>query len=273
VAFEYASRSSKGARSYQEDAAFVHVGGERHAAPAAGQSAEALTAVLADGMGGHAGGALASSTACTTFLDAYAASTAASADDVPTRLDAALKLANAAIGECVAENPALDGMGCTLIGTMFVGAGVEWVSVGDSPLFLLRGDEIVPLNEDHSLAPEIDKLAAAGRMTWEDAKADPRRHFLRSALTGVDMELVDRSHKPLVLEPDDVVILASDGIHTLEERDILRVVKENLARGPEAVADGLIAAVEAVGDLYQDNTTVVVVRVTGTEGARTPGTH
>ena len=254
MAFEYASRASQGARSYQEDAAIVRAGGAGQ-----GPHPQALTAVLADGMGGHAGGALASSTACKVFLDAYIAS----AGDVSARLDDALKRANAAIGECVEENPALDGMGCTLIGTVFGPAGVEWVSVGDSPLFLLRHGEIVLLNEDHSLAPEIDKLAAAGRMTWEDAKADPRRHFLRSALTGADMDLIDRSHRPLALEPGDVVVLSSDGIHTLSEPDILRVVNETVAGGPEAVADALLAAVEAGGDIYQDNTTVVVVRVNG----------
>ena len=259
MAFEYASRASQGARSYQEDAAVVRAGGEGRSSPTAGPHAAALTAVLADGMGGHAGGALASSTACKVFLDSYMGS----AGEVPARLDDALRRANAAIGGCVEENPALDGMGCTLIGTVFGPAGVEWVSVGDSPLFLLRHGEIVLLNEDHSLAPEIDKLAAAGRMTWEDAKADPRRHFLRSALTGADMDLIDRSHRPLALEPGDVVILSSDGIHTLSEPDILRVVNETVARGPDAVADALLAAVEAGGDIYQDNTTVVVVRVNG----------
>jgi protein phosphatase len=250
VAFEYASRASQGARSYQEDAAIVRAGGAGQ-----GPHPQALTAVLADGMGGHAGGALASSTACKVFLDAYLAS----AGDVSARLDDALKRANAAIGECVEENPALDGMGCTLIGTVFGPAGVEWVSVGDSPLFLLRHGEIVLLNEDHSLAPEIDKLAAAGRMTWEDAKADPRRHFLRSALTGADMDLVDRSHRPLALEPGDVVIIASDGIQTLSHAEILSQVEAHAARGPDAIADALLTAVDAAGDLYQDNTTVVVV--------------
>lgn len=260
MAFEYASRATKGARNYQEDAATVRAGAGDQLVPAAGRDLEALTAILADGMGGHAGGALASSTACNVFLRSFAA---ASAGEVTDRLDEALKLANAAIGQCVEENPALDGMGCTLIGTVFGPAGVEWVSVGDSPLFLLRHSEIVALNEDHSLAPEIDKLAAAGRMSWEDAKADPRRHFLRSALTGTDIELIDRSRRPLPLEKDDVVILASDGIHTLSEADIMRLVHENAAHGCEAIADALLAAVEGVGDIYQDNTTVVVIRVTG----------
>jgi protein phosphatase len=150
---------------------------------------------------------------------------------------------------------------------VFSPAGVEWVSVGDSPLYLLRQDEIVALNEDHSLAPEIDKLAASGRMSWEDAKADPRRHFLRSALTGADMDLIDRSRRPLPLEKDDVVVMASDGIHTLSEADIMRLVRENGPKGCEAVADAMLAAVEAVGDIYQDNTTVVVIRVTGPAAA------
>ncbi len=257
MALEYATRASKGARSYQEDAAFVRAEPGSAAADQNG-SASQLTAVLADGMGGHAGGALASSTACQIFMRAYETS----AGEVPARLGEALQLANAAIANCVEENPALNGMGCTLVGTTFGAAGVEWVSVGDSPMFLVRRGEIFLLNEDHSLAPEIDKLAAAGKMTWEDAQSDPRRHFLRSALTGAEIELIDRSRVPLVLEAGDVLVMASDGIHTLGHADILGVVDAHAAQGPDAVADALLAAVDAAGDLYQDNTTVVVVSVT-----------
>jgi len=256
VRLQYASRSSKGARSYQEDAALVT---DSQGAAAAGQhgGAEQLTAVLADGMGGHAGGALASSTACQIFMHAYATATG----DVRARLGEALQLANAAIANCVEENPALNGMGCTLVGTVFGSAGIEWVSVGDSPMFLVRAGEIFLLNEDHSLAPEIDKLAAAGKMSWEDAQSDPRRHFLRSALTGAEIELIDRSRLPLVLAPGDVVIIASDGIQTLSHAEILPIVEAHHARGCDAIADALLAAVDAAGDPYQDNTTVVVVAV------------
>jgi serine/threonine protein phosphatase PrpC len=243
VRFEYATGASKGARSYQEDTADVR------------ESPGALTAVLADGMGGHSGGALASGLACEFFLHAFATSSG----EVPARLAEALNLANAAIAHETAENPALSGMGCTLIGAAFGPQGVEWVSVGDSPLFLVRKGEIVVLNEDHSLAPEIDKLAAAGKISWAAARADPRRHFLRSALTGGEIELVDRSHRPLALQPGDVVILASDGIHSISHANIADVVAA--AQRPEAVAEGLLGAVAAAGDAHQDNTTVVVVRM------------
>jgi len=119
----------------------------------------------------------------------------------------------------------------------------------------------VLLNEDHSLAPQIDELAAAGKISWEAAQADPRRHYLRSALTGSEIELIDRSRRPLALEPGDVVILASDGIQTLPQAAILEAVQQCAAPGPEAIAEALIAAVAAAGEPYQDNTTVVVVTV------------
>ena len=245
MGFEHAIRASKGARSYQEDTAEVL------------ENSGALTAVLADGMGGHAGGALASGLACKFFVHAYATSSGEAAD----RLAEALDLANAAIAHEAAENPGLRGMGCTLVGVAFGPDGVEWVSVGDSPLFLVRGGEIELLNEDHSMAPEVDKLAMAGKISWTAARADPRRHFLRSALTGTEIDLIDRSHRPLALRAGDVVILASDGIHAISQADIASVVEG--ARSAAAIAEALLAAVAAVGDPHQDNTTVVVVRVEG----------
>jgi len=253
---EYATRASKGARSYQEDAAFVRADAGSEAAAQNGSAAQ-LTAVLADGMGGHAGGAPASSTACQIFMRAYETSSG----EGPARLGEALQLAKAAIAHCVEENPARNGMGCTLVGTTFGAEGVQWVSVGDSPMFLVRRGEIFLLNEDHSLAPEIDKLAAAGKISWDQAKSDPRRHFLRSALTGTEIDLTDRSHRPLALQTDDVVVLASDGIHTLDHSEILRVVTAYAADGPDAIAEALIRTVEGVRDPFQDNTTVVAVVV------------
>ena len=83
--------------------------------------------------------------------------------------------------------------------------------------------------------------------------------MLRSALTGTEIDLVDRSRRPLALLPGDVVVLASDGIHAIAHADIARLVSG--AATPGAAADALLAAVEAAGDPYQDNTTVVVVRV------------
>jgi serine/threonine protein phosphatase PrpC len=262
IAFEHASRATKGARNYQEDTALFWSG--LGAAPSAVEpssvatdNGSAVLAVLADGMGGHAGGAIASRMVCENFLKAYADKNGPNRD----RLFGALVAANQAIADTVDTNPMLSGMGSTLVGVTFGCDGIEWVSVGDSPLFLYRRGEIAVLNEDHSLAPELDRLAAAGAITEDEAKRDPRRHMLRSAVTGDDIDLVDLSRRPLKVEPGDYIILASDGVQTLEAAEIERIVSAYAEDGATAVANALIRAVEALKDPHQDNATVVAVRL------------
>lgn len=259
LAFEHASRATKGARSYQEDTALFWSGRDTRPASGAGEAVAdgPVVAVLADGMGGHAGGALASRMACDAFVKAYAGGDGANAE----RLIEALAAANQAIADAVAADPALAGMGSTLVGVTFGADGIEWISVGDSPLLLYRRGEIALLNEDHSLAPELDRLAAVGAISEDEAKRDPRRHMLRSAVTGDDIDLVDLSQRPLRLEPGDYIILASDGLQTLEAAEIERIVTAYADDGAPAVANALIRAVEALKDPHQDNATVIAVRL------------
>ncbi|KWT70960.1 putative serine/threonine protein phosphatase [Hyphomicrobium sulfonivorans] len=258
-AYDHAARATKGARDYQEDSSAFWPADKRGAGSAElplTASATRLIAVLADGMGGHTAGALASRMACKNFIAAYTDLNGSRSD----RLIKSLQSANDSIAAEVDANPVLSGMGTTLVAAVFTHEGVEWVSVGDSPLLLYRRGEIALLNEDHSLAPELDRMAAEGQMTPEQAKSDPRRHMLRSAVTGDELDLVDVSRKPLLLEEGDYVILASDGLHTLEVPEIERIVAAYANDGAEAVANALIRAVEAIRDPHQDNTTVMAVR-------------
>jgi protein phosphatase len=259
--FEHAVAATRGARDYQEDAAaFRPDGGEGVVLSSEGPAYDAGGfAVLADGMGGHAGGALASRTVCEEFLVAVAKHSGSSVD----RLIAALKAANKAVAGKIEENPLLAGMGSTLIGAAFGPSGIEWVSVGDSPLFLFRRGEVALLNEDHSLAPELDRMVAEGKLTEIEARRDPRRHMLRSAVTGEDIDLLDVSQRPLALEAGDYVVLASDGVATLDQNEIARVIQGYAKDGAAAVAKAIIRAVEAVREPYQDNATVLVVRAVG----------
>jgi protein phosphatase len=259
--FEHAVAATRGARDYQEDtAAFWPDGGNVMALSSDGPVYDVGGfAVLADGMGGHAGGALASRTVCENFLSIVADHSGSSID----RLIAALKAANAAVAAKITENPLLAGMGSTLIGASFGNRGIEWVSVGDSPLFLFRRGEVAVLNEDHSLAPELDRMVAEGKLTLMEARRDPRRHMLRSAVTGEDIDLLDVSQQPLALETGDYVVLASDGVATLDPGEIARVIQGYADDGAAAVAKAIIRAVEAMREPYQDNATVLVVRAVG----------
>ena len=262
--FEIATLASQGARRAQEDIALVWplptgVASTTTAALPAGLEGHAV-AVMCDGMGGHAGGSLASRLASEAFmLDVIADH--AETGDVRDRLFRALEISNAALADHIKDDPAVAGMGSTLVGVHLDDTGLHWISVGDSLLFLWRAGHMLQLNADHSLAPEIDKLAESGKITWEAAHNDPRRHYLRSALTGEEIEMIDLSEQAALLEPGDVVILASDGIHTLDADTICGIIGSSQQTSADAVAAELIRTVDAAEQPHQDNTTVVAIRV------------
>jgi len=260
--FSYAIRASMGRRRYQEDAAATWPGGgaclpaDLVARLPPARDGE-LYAVLADGMGGHVGGALASSLACAAFLF----NLTRTVGPIEPRLEEALQVANAAIAAKAGATPQLNGMGTTLVGVHLSADGISWTSVGDSPLYVCRRGSVIQVNEDHSMAPVIDRLVADGAMTPEEGEADGRRHMLRSALTGEVLDMVDATRQPFALEVADYVVLASDGLDTLSDDDIAGTVIAFDKSGAEAVADGLINATISAGDPHQDNVTVIVIRV------------
>ena len=279
LTIRYAVRASQGARSYQEDAAAVWpgVGAEPDMPPSplaprgVPPDGIVLAAVLADGMGGHAAGDVASNTICGIFLQRLGAEPAPVPDSMQARLARSLDAANAAIGATVEANPGLRGMGATCVGLVAHAAnldttgldtiGLDWISVGDSPLYIFRRGTLLRLNADHSLAPELDRLVAEGRMSAAQALADPRRHQLRAAVTGDDLDLIDAPDELLQLEAGDAIVLASDGLLTLDDEDIRRLIGAYRDDGAGAIADALIRAVDAAGAVHQDNTTVVVLVV------------
>ena len=249
-----AARATTGARSGQEDAFQLW--------PADGVGRPdgeggGLLAVLADGMGGHTGGAVAGQTACTTFAEVFSTATSAYEERLQTALDAS----NAALAKGVEENAALRGMGCTIVAAWLDGLGIRWASVGDSLLLLYRFPDVIRLNADHSLGSFLDEQARQNRITASEAKQHHNRNALRSALTGAKIDLIDLRSEPLELQAGDWILIASDGICSLEGDEIADVVYNFRQSTPAEMADGLIAAVVRKAVAGQDNTTVVAIRV------------
>lgn len=243
----FAALQITGKRDYQEDS--FGLLDERDLGLDRGEHAVLL---VADGMGGHVGGAIASDLLCKTFVKAYPRSSGPIVD----RLRDCLETANAAIAAAVAENPALDSMGSTLVAAVVASEGLHWISVGDSPLWLFREGQLERLNADHSMAPVLAELVAAGRMTAEQAARHPSQHTLRSVVMGDEMPLIDVSSR--LLEQGDRVVLASDGLLTLDEQEIADILKKTRDAPLGDSAAALIQAVEGAGHPYQDNVTVLL---------------
>lgn len=245
----FAARQIPGKREYQEDDYGLLDGRDLGL-----DGSEHTMLLVADGMGGHVGGATASGLLSKTFVEAYPQASGPIVD----RLRDCLEAANKAITDAIAENPELESMGSTLVAAVVASEGLNWISVGDSPLWLFREGKLERLNADHSMAPVLADLVATGRMTEEDAAQDSRRHSLRSAVMGDDIHLVDVSSQPVAVQKGDRLLLASDGLMTLSDQEIEAILKETQDAPLEDSATALIQAVEDAEQPHQDNTTVLL---------------
>ncbi|MEM6609800.1 MAG: PP2C family serine/threonine-protein phosphatase [Pseudomonadota bacterium] len=253
IGLDVSSALALGARTRQEDALVTSFA----------QGADVGFAVLSDGMGGHAAGDLASRIIVTEMFAELTLRTATGQlgdDDYPTLLRYAAEVANECLATHISANPSTRGMGGTVVVTLVVGNDLYWLSIGDSPLWLWRDGELTRLNEDHSMAPQIDMMVAQGLMDAETARNHPQRSCLTSAIIGENLAAIDCPTEPFELRPNDVVLAASDGLQYLPEAGISAILKRGARSESRALADALIDGISSVGDPEQDNTSVVVIR-------------
>jgi len=214
--------------------------------------------IVADGMGGHAAGALASTIAVEGFLASFA-DLRSKRTPLEDALQTALHDANARIALAQSRNPQTAGMGTTLVAAYVAPAGIAWISVGDSPLWLFRNGELYRLNEDHSLRGIVGK------------EAKGTANMLRSVLNGDPIPMIDCHAQPVPLEPGDLVVAATDGLLTLPEEQIATVLKAGGTSAPDSLTHHLLDAVEACRKPNQDNCTIVLAQMPEEDrGAITP---
>lgn len=199
---------------------------------------------VADGMGGHRAGEVASATA----LEALRAAVASG-----TGLGDAISNANSAVHAKAASDNALRGMGTTLTAVVPDGHGVLVGHVGDSRAYLLRDGELRQLTTDHSL---VEELVREGRLTEEQAAVHPQRSTITRAI-GVD-DSVDVDVYSVPLEAGDRILICSDGLTTmLRSDDIAGLLRRE--SDPTRAANLLVDAANEAGG--EDNITTIVIDV------------
>jgi len=173
-------------------------------------------AVIADGMGGHEGGQVASRIAVERVRDAYLAQPDG---DPRENLIAAFCEAHSAIQQYAHDHPELEGMGTTCTCAVLKNNQLYYGHVGDSRLYLLRQGAISLVTEDHSY---VQGLVRQGMLTPEEAAVHPQRNILTAALGTESAVPADFSQEPMPLAPGDVLLLCTDGLHGLvSDRDLL----------------------------------------------------
>ena len=211
--------------------------------------------IVADGMGGHRGGATASRLAAETVKAQFLGS---ETSDIPTALRDSLIRANARIYAEAQANPELRGMGTTT-SVLAVRGEQGWLAhVGDSRIYLVRDGEIRQLTDDHSL---VATMVREGLLTSAEAETHPRRNVLQRSM-GVAEEVEVDLRGPIDLQPGDTFILCSDGLHGLVKEPEL---KEIAAKPIEVAADEFLRRALERG--APDNVTVIVARVEESDGS------
>ena len=215
--------------------------------------------VVADGMGGHRGGGTASRLAVDTVKTSYLA---ADKDDVPAVLREAMTRANARVFTEAQSNADLRGMGTTTSALVVRGEKAWFAHVGDSRIYMLRGDEFKQLTQDHSL---VATMVREGLLTEAEAETHPRRNVLQRSI-GVTEDVEIDVVGPIDVQEGDVFLLCSDGLHGVLKEDELKEV----AKLPiERAADEYVRLALQRG--APDNVTVIVAKVVraGSAGEKT----
>ncbi len=205
--------------------------------------------VVADGMGGHRGGATASRLAGETVKAQYLGS---ETYDISQALREALARANARIFSEAQANPDLRGMGTTTSALVVKNSQAWFAHVGDSRIYVVRGDDIRQITEDHSL---VASMVREGLLTAKEAETHPRRNVLQRSM-GVSEDVDIDVNGPFDVQKDDVFILCSDGLHGLVKEPEL---KEIAALPIDQAATEYVKRALLRG--APDNVTVIVAKI------------
>ncbi|HET7397045.1 MAG TPA: protein phosphatase 2C domain-containing protein [Intrasporangium sp.] len=248
IALRYAARSDRGLgpKSRNEDSGY----------------AGPHLLVLADGMGGHAAGDVASSMIVGELapLDD---------DSVPAEqaiplLEAGLQRANSLLTRAMAENADLAGMGSTTIVMLRTGNKIAMAHIGDSRAFLLREGTFSQITKDHSF---VQQLVDEGRISRDEASSHPQRSVVTRVMTGQPEDEPDTSLREARV--GDRFLLCSDGLSDFVGADVIEEILRE-ARSPEEAADRCIEV--ALKASTRDNVTAIVADVVDAAGDDLPST-
>jgi serine/threonine protein phosphatase PrpC len=234
-----------------ESAAISHVGKIRSNNQDSGYAGQSLFAV-ADGMGGHAGGDVASAIVLKRLIEIDGVYS--SAVDAEFALQEAIVAANSILAETVYEHPELTGMGTTLSALVRVGHSVALAHIGDSRVYRFRDGALTQITADHTF---VQRLVDSGRITPEEAKTHPRRSVLMRVLGDVD-STPDVDLQVMDTRPGDRWLICSDGLTGVVENDRIQAALASERPASELVTD---LVKQSLDNGAPDNVTIVIVDI------------
>jgi len=221
--------------------------------------------LVADGIGGQTSGEIASKEAVKSIEEFVVRSRSEDLTwPIPYRQDlsleqnrlfAATTLANHRINQLASNNPAMKGMGTTLVGVIIEGDRLALVNVGDSRLYRIRDCQIEQLTQDHTLVAERERM---GLMSKEEAYRHPQKHILTSALGVRPIENIRIDLSLVEIREKDLYLICSDGLNDMiGDKEILTTANIFESKSLEKIGLSLIQQANLAGG--RDNITVILL--------------
>jgi len=243
--------SSIGRRSYQQDAAKVE-------SEYAYTDTNKMIAILCDGMGGLSGGEIASNLCANNLYKDF--HTVDVSENAAGFLKAAIDKLDRQVSDLKDENQKPLNAGTTLACIIIIDNKMYWASVGDSRIYLIRGNEMAQITVDHNYQLLLDQKVKKGIITKEQAQTHPKREALISYMGMRGVKYIDMNSTPFQLKSGDCILICSDGLYRCLEETEMKNMILNSKKDMTDVANELISKALSKQKKNQDNTTAVLVK-------------
>lgn len=208
--------------------------------------------LVADGMGGMENGAGVSSTVAIEALRYF--DTHAPDGDVPAYLNDMVQHINDKVNDFLGPG-GIGRSGSTLVAMHIKDHVAHWISIGDSCIYLYQKNVLRRLNTLHNYGTQLEEKLSRGEMTVEEFMAEPNKHALTSYIGAGEVDFIDQNFEPLLLQSGDRIVLMSDGIETVSEAELGRMLHYDV----EEAALKLRYLIEQINRKNQDNFTAIIV--------------
>lgn len=245
-------RTATGNRKYQQDAVYISP-----SKVLASNKKTRILALVCDGMGGMSDGGRASQTAIEMMVQGFKKIEKMPELNIPYFFQQGIK----AIDQVIYDFPKEDGRGSgtTMAACIAEDNKIYWASVGDSRIYIIRGNQMQQVTRDHNYRLHLQELVLTGQISEEEADAMRQKEALISYLGMGNVSLMDINSQPFEMQYGDVVMLCSDGItKTLTDEQIKKIITADAVK-PEQKAKALVDAATHINSHSQDNTTVALI--------------
>lgn len=221
---------------------------------------DVVLAVVCDGMGGMEGGEFASRKAIETIFRMFENNPPLAESDIPDWFQTVCRMADQNVCSLTGRDGESLMAGTTVVAVMIIENRLYWVSVGDSRIYFMDGNELHTITRMHNYFMKIEEMLRDGSMTVEESETEKARGEALISYLGIgELPIIDTNRTPIMLRPGQAIILCSDGLYKSLDDSQVRALLDESGESPKLASMRLCNTAYRLATGKQDNTTTIVI--------------